>query len=59
LQKLSGLVNQAIDQASYQCYTQVVSDEFGWNVDCCYLNGTLVSDLNLWYLSGFARRYCY
>ena len=42
---------------SYKCYSQALSDKYGWNVDCCYLDGKLISDVNLWHLTGFARRY--
>ena len=56
---LSSALQQAEEQVSYQCFTQIVADQYGWNVDCCYANGTLVSDLNFWHLSGFARRYFY
>ena len=56
-QDLVNAVNRALSSSAYQCYTKSVSDENGWNVDCCYLDGSLVSDLNLWHLSGFSRRF--
>ncbi|XP_078487779.1 uncharacterized protein LOC100182773 [Ciona intestinalis] len=40
------------------CYTRVVPDTNGWNVDCCYLEkqGLLVSNIDQWHLSGFTRK---
>ncbi|CAK8676039.1 unnamed protein product [Clavelina lepadiformis] len=48
---------EIVQNFTLKCYTQVVPDSNGWNVDCCYLNGILLSDSNRWHLSGFARRY--